>query len=77
LPGAEKPKAKPKKQQIQLTGRQQDVAKLISQRGCSNKVIGKVLSISESTVKIHVSAILKAYGVRNRTQLALALDGKF
>jgi len=77
LPGAEKPKAKSKKQQIQLTGRQEDVAKLISQRGCSNKVIGKVLSISESTVKIHVSAILKAYGLRNRTQLALALDGKF
>jgi DNA-binding NarL/FixJ family response regulator len=77
LPGAEKPKAKTKKQQIQLTERQQDVAKLISQRGCSNKAIGKLLSISESTVKIHVSAILKAYGVRNRTQLALALDGKF
>jgi len=77
LPGAEKPKAKPKKHKIQLTGRQEDVAKLISQRGCSNKVIGKVLSISESTVKIHVSAILKAYGLRNRTQLALALEGKF
>jgi len=75
LPGAVKPKAK--KHKIQLTGRQEDVAKLISQRGCSNKVIGKVLSISESTVKIHVSAILKAYGLRNRTQLALALDGKF
>lgn len=77
LPGAEKPKVKVKKQQIQLTERQQDVAKLISQRGCSNKAIGKLLSISESTVKIHVSAILKAYAVRNRTQLALALEGKF
>jgi DNA-binding NarL/FixJ family response regulator len=76
LPGKE-PAATKKKQQIQLTERQQDVAKLISQRGCSNKAIGKLLSISESTVKIHVSAILKAYGVRNRTQLALALDGKF
>lgn len=75
LPGAKKSKVK--KQQIQLTARQQDVAKLISQRGCSNKVIAKLLSISESTVKIHVSAVLKAYGVRNRTQLALALDGKF
>jgi DNA-binding NarL/FixJ family response regulator len=75
LPGKE-PAAK-KKQQIQLTDRQEDVAKLISQRGCSNKAIGRLLNISESTVKIHVSAILKAYGVRNRTQLALALDGKF
>lgn len=55
-----------------LTGRQRQVLKLVCNRGLSNKAIGKMLDIGESTVKIHMSAILKAYGVKNRTQLALA-----
>lgn len=70
LPGNQK-----KKKEInlcQLTKRQEEVLPLICNRGLSNKQIAKVLSISESTVKIHVSAIMKAYAVRNRTQLALA-----
>jgi DNA-binding NarL/FixJ family response regulator len=57
---------------IVLTSRQEDVFKLICHRGLSNKKIAQTLNISESTVKVHMSAILKAYGVRNRTQLALA-----
>lgn len=57
---------------IVLTNRQEDVFKLICHRGLSNKKIAQTLNISESTVKVHMSAILKAYGVRNRTQLALA-----
>lgn len=57
---------------INLTERQQQVKRLLCERGLSNKAIAKQLNISESTVKIHVSAILKRYAVRNRTQLALA-----
>lgn len=57
---------------IRLTPRQQQVTDLICNRGLSNKKIANILKISESTVKIHISAILKEYGVRNRTQLALA-----
>jgi DNA-binding NarL/FixJ family response regulator len=57
--------------QIHLTDRQQQVYDLIALRGLSNKQIAKTLKISESTVKIHVSAILKNLCVRNRTQLAL------
>jgi len=57
--------------EISLTPRQQQIYSLVSTRGASNKVIAKTLSISESTVKLHVSAILKKYGVRNRTQLAV------
>jgi len=57
---------------IRLTSRQHDIMTLVSNRGLSNKKIAQVLNISESTVKVHISAILKAYGVRNRTQLALA-----
>lgn len=54
-----------------LTIRQQEVFDLIANRGLSNKQIARVLNISESTVKIHVSAVMKNLCVRNRTQLAL------
>lgn len=56
--------------EILLTPRQSQIHNLVSTRGVSNKVIAKTLGISESTVKLHVSAILKKYGVKNRTQLA-------
>lgn len=56
----------------QLTARQQEVMDLICRRGLSNKQIARSLKLSESTVKIHVSAVMKVYGVRNRTQLALS-----
>jgi DNA-binding NarL/FixJ family response regulator len=68
LPGGE---PKPSQKDVQLTSRQREVFDLIANRGLSNKQIAKVLKISESTVKIHVSAILKNLCVRNRTQLAL------
>jgi DNA-binding NarL/FixJ family response regulator len=59
---------------LTLTPRQSQVLKLVCHRGLSNKAIGNILKISESTVKIHISAILKRYGVRNRTQLVLAYN---
>jgi DNA-binding NarL/FixJ family response regulator len=73
LPGAPLPVAKPVRTSstIELTFRQREVFGLVARRGLSNKKIAKILSISESTVKIHVSAIMKAYKVQNRTQLAL------
>lgn len=57
--------------QIKLTPRQGEILSLVCNRGISNKKIAQMLDISESTVKVHISAILKAYRVRNRTQLAL------
>lgn len=68
LPGNE---YKTKNKNNALTGRQQEVFNLIANRGLSNKQIARVLNISESTVKIHVSAVMKNLCVRNRTQLAL------
>jgi DNA-binding NarL/FixJ family response regulator len=68
LPGNEHKKAKTSHS---LTDRQQEVFDLIANRGLSNKQIARVLNISESTVKIHVSAVMKNLCVRNRTQLAL------
>lgn len=62
---------------VPLTPRQSQVLKLVCHRGLSNKAIGNILKISESTVKIHISAILKRYGVRNRTQLVLAYNNNF
>lgn len=61
-----------KKRGVDLTKRQYEIFNLIAKRGLSNKKIADILKISEYTVKIHVSAILKRYGVKNRTQLALA-----
>ena len=39
--------------------------------GAPNKVIARRLNLSESTVKVHVKAILKKVGACNRTQAAL------
>jgi DNA-binding NarL/FixJ family response regulator len=66
--------SKHKSDTISLTHRQEQVLKLICHRGASNKVIAKIMSISESTVKLHVTAILKKYGARNRTQLAVFVN---
>lgn len=59
--------------QLGLTDRQTDVLKLIL-RGMPNKLIGRQLQLAEGTVKVHVSAVLRALGVRNRTQAVLAAN---
>lgn len=53
-----------------LTDRQLEVLALMV-RGRSNKAICKRLSISENTVKVHVTAIFRTLGVSNRTQAVL------
>lgn len=60
-----------KKDEIALTPREQQILTLIQDRGASNKIIAKMLGISESTVKLHIGKVFKKYGVKNRTQLAL------
>jgi len=56
-----------------LTERQMDVLTLIMQ-GKSNKAICRVLDLSEPTVKNHVSAILRALKVSNRTEIVVAVN---
>ena len=53
-----------------LTPREREVLALIG-RGMANKVIARELSLSEKTVKAHVSNILAKLGVTDRTQAAL------
>ncbi|HFD6774886.1 TPA: LuxR C-terminal-related transcriptional regulator [Pseudomonas aeruginosa] len=52
-----------------LTPRQQAVLRLIAD-GLSNKEIGRTLSISPFTVRVHVSSLLRALEVNTRTAAA-------
>jgi DNA-binding NarL/FixJ family response regulator len=54
----------------ELTPRQRDVIRLLG-HGQSNKEIARALDISEATVKIHLAAIFRLLGVRNRTEAVL------
>jgi len=53
-----------------LTPRQREVLEVMMQ-GKSNKGICRVLNLAEPTVKNHVTAILKALNVTNRTEAVL------
>jgi DNA-binding NarL/FixJ family response regulator len=55
----------------QLTGREGEVLALMLQ-GKSNKRICRELGVTEATVKNHVTAILKALNVTNRTEAVIA-----
>ncbi len=57
----------------QLSPRQLAVAKLVS-RGQTNYQIACELGITENTVKLYVSQVLRLTHMHNRTQLALALS---
>jgi DNA-binding NarL/FixJ family response regulator len=50
-----------------LTRRQQDVLKLM-QAGLSNQIIADELGLTLPTIKMHVSALFKKLGVKNRTE---------
>ena len=58
-------------QLARLTPRQRDVLQLLA-RGQSNKQIADVLGLAPGTVKIHISRILRAFKVQNRTQAVIA-----
>ena len=58
-----------------LTPRQQQVLVRLT-AGASNKEIGRDLGLSEITVKLHVRAIFRKIGVRNRAEAtAVAIKG--
>lgn len=62
-------------QRFGLTTAQARVLELLAE-GSSNRQIGELLGLTEGTVKIHVSAIMKAMGVSNRSEAALMASRK-
>jgi len=58
---------------IGLTQRQMEVLALVVQ-GKNNKTICRTLDLAETTVKNHVSAILKALNVSSRTEAVIAVN---
>ena len=59
-------------ERFQLTAAQGRVLELLAQ-GKSNRDIAELLGLSEGTIKVHVSAILKALGVTSRAQALLMM----
>jgi DNA-binding NarL/FixJ family response regulator len=75
-PGADREAMRPSPltyRDVGLTDRQAEVLSLLIQ-GKSNKLICRELGLAEGTVKIHVTAILKALNVVNRTQAVVAVS---
>jgi DNA-binding NarL/FixJ family response regulator len=58
-----------------LTARQIEVLTLLAQ-GRPNKSIARELGLSEGTVKVHLLAIFRALGVRNRTEAVVTAQKK-
>ncbi|WP_172835971.1 LuxR C-terminal-related transcriptional regulator [Porphyrobacter sp. CACIAM 03H1] len=54
---------------IRLSGRQGEVLDLLAQ-GASNKAIARELAISHLTVRLHVSSLLRIFGVSRRQDVA-------
>ncbi|MGW0802916.1 response regulator [Nonomuraea sp. NPDC002799] len=59
--------------QERMSVREAQVARLLG-AGAANREIAARLGITEGTVKNHVSSLLRKFGLRDRTQLALHLQ---
>jgi DNA-binding NarL/FixJ family response regulator len=56
-----------------LTPRQLEILQMVAE-GQSNKQIARRCRLSENTIKVHVSAILRALGLSNRTQAGVLMQ---
>ena len=66
------PRRKFQHRDLGLSERQVDVLALMMQ-GKNNKAIGRALDLAEPTVGDHVTAVLKALNVTNRTEAIIAV----
>ncbi len=62
--------------QVAFTQREQEVIATL-QRGLSNKIIANELNLSQNTVKVHISRIMRKLKATNRTEAALAVQRNF
>lgn len=69
-PKAETPLQQPEAEREKLTPREKEIITLLA-KGASNKEVARVLSVAESTVKIHVQSILKKLNLTSRVQAAV------
>lgn len=60
----------PQKSELEFTGREQDVIKLVAQ-GFDNKEIATQLFLAEGTVRNQISKLLEKVDLKDRTQLAI------
>ena len=58
-----------------LSERQVAVLKQLA-LGLSNKQIAHILGVAEPTIKMHISALLRALGVQNRVQILIKAKEK-
>ena len=58
-----------------LSERQVAVLNQLAQ-GLSNKQIAHILGVAEPTIKMHISALLRAFGVQNRVQILIKAKEK-
>ena len=65
----EEPQAGEEKSLTQLTGRERQIMRLVSE-GLSNKEIGRCLKITDGTIKVHLHHIFQKLDISNRTVLA-------
>jgi NarL family two-component system response regulator LiaR len=70
LMGGKSKEVEPVSTEADLTERELDVLRCIAQ-GMSNKQVAQTLSISTTTVRSHVSSMMRKLFVENRTQLAI------
>lgn len=61
---------------VSLTDRERQVLATL-QRGASNKIIAHELNLSQNTVKVHLSRIMRKLNSSNRTETALAAQRSF
>jgi DNA-binding NarL/FixJ family response regulator len=66
-PVRQAPKDEDAPQLKQLTGRQQDVFRLLAE-GCATKTIARRLDLGVGTVKVHLAAIYRALGAHSRLE---------
>src|SRR5215469_711019 len=71
----ERPEPSPKQNPLNLTGRELEIVRAVA-AGYTNKDVAQRFSISEDTVKHHLTSVFDKLGVSNRLELAILAIGR-